>query len=191
MKKRLFIFDMGGVMCTNTNVIESICEKLGLNKRAFFEFAKAENFEKIQSGKITMDDFWRKFSESSGINVLEDYFETLFNPQRSIKMYQLAEKLKEKNRVVAGTNTIDSHYKKHLKNGDYDVFEMVYPSNLIGVAKPNINFYKNILENEKQLPQDTIFIDDNKENVESANKLGITAILFKSYLDLTDKLNKL
>jgi putative hydrolase of the HAD superfamily len=191
MKKRLFIFDMGGVMCTNTNVVESICKELNLNKREFFDFVKSENFVKIQSGKLSMKAFWQEFSERSGIDVKEDYFETKFDPKRNEEMYQLVNQLKENNRVVAGTNTIDSHYKKHRKNGDYDVFEAVYPSNLIGIAKPDEDFYRIILEKENRQPEETVFIDDNIENVESAAKLGITAIHFTSYEDLKEKLKKL
>ncbi len=191
MKKRLFIFDMGGVMCTNTNVVESICKELNLNKREFFDFAKPENFVKIQAGKMSMKEFWQEFSESSELDVKEDYFETMFSPQRNEDMYQLVNQLKENHRVVAGTNTIDSHYKKHRNNGDYDIFEVVYPSNLMGVAKPNVDFYRIILEKESQQPEETVFIDDNIENIESAAKLGITAIHFTSYEDLKEKIKKL
>ena len=191
MKKRLFIFDMGGVMCTNTNVVESICKELNLNKRDFFDFAKSENFVKIQSGKMSMNDFWKEFSERSGLDVNKDYFETMFNPQRNEEMYQLVNQLKENHRVVAGTNTIDSHYRKHRNNGDYDVFEVVYPSNLMGVAKPNADFYRIILEKESHQPEETVFIDDNIDNIESAAKLGITAIHFTSYEDLKEKIKKL
>lgn len=191
MKKRFFIFDMGGVMCTNTNVIDSICKKMNLEKRDFFDFAKSENFVKIQSGKMSMNEFWQEFSDRSGLDVKEDFFETLFNPIRNHNMYQLVNQLKENNRVVAGTNTIDSHYKKHRNNGDYDVFEVVYPSNLIGVAKPNESFYQTILEKENYQPEETVFIDDNIDNIESAAKLGITAIRFTSYEDLKEKLKKL
>ena len=191
MEKRLFIFDMGGVMCTNTNVVDAICKELNLNKRDFFYFAKSENFVKIQAGKMSMNEFWQGFSERSGLDVKEDYFKTLFNPKRDKEMYHLVERLKEDSKVVAGTNTIDSHYKKHLENGDYDIFEVVYPSNLIGVAKPNVEFYRTILEKENRQPEETVFIDDNTENVESAVELGITAVHFKSYEDLNEKLSTL
>jgi len=190
MKKRLFIFDMGGVMCTNTNVMDAICNELGLTKREFLDFAKYENFINIQSGEMKMNDFWQTFSETSGIKVKKDYFEILFNPIRNDKMYQLIDQLKQEVRVVAGTNTIDSHYKKHLNNGDYDVFEKVYPSNLIGVAKPNADFYRFILEKENIHQKETLFIDDNAENVEAAEKLGITAIHFTTYEDLIEKIKK-
>jgi len=191
MKKRLFIFDMGGVMCTNTNVVDAICKELGLEKRDFFHFATSENFIKIQSGEMSMEDFWSSFSKKSGLDVKNDYFEILFQPQRNEDMYQLVNHLREETRVVAGTNTIDSHYHKHLINGDYDVFEKVYPSNLIGIAKPNPAFFRTILEKEQCLPNEAVFVDDNAQNVESAAKLGITAIHFTSYEDLKQKLTQL
>lgn len=191
MKRRLFIFDMGGVMCTNTNVIDSICEELKLTKREFFEYAQHENFIKIQSGKMTMDEFWNEFSIRSGICVKEDYFKSFFEPQRQNCMYQLVDQLQKKSRVVAGTNTIESHYKIHMKNGDYDIFEKVYPSHLLKIAKPDPVFYKKILERESGKPEETIFIDDNTDNVKSASKIGIKAILFKSCEDLKERLDSI
>ncbi len=191
MRKRLFIFDMGGVMCTNTNVVEAICKKLDLEKGDFFHFAKSENFLKIQSGEMKMDEFWQRFSEESGMDVKEDYFEILFQPQRNEDMYQLVNQLRKETRVVAGTNTIDPHYLKHLKNGDYDVFEKVYPSNLIGIAKPNPAFFRTILEKEQCLPSEAVFIDDDTQNVESAADIGLTAIHFTSYEELKQRLTEL
>jgi putative hydrolase of the HAD superfamily len=86
--------------------------------------------------------------------------------------------LKQKIRVVLGTNTIDSHYKVHINRGDYSIFQKVYASNVIGYAKPDINFYKYILDSEKIEPSECILIDDSPKNVEAANSIGINGIVF-------------
>ena len=78
-----------------------------------------------------------------------------------------------------------------MKNGDYDVFEKVYPSHLLNVAKPDQNFYNIILDYESVKPEDTIFIDDNTKNVESASNMGIKAILYESYEDLKETLDSI
>lgn len=180
MKKRLFIFDMGGVMCTNTNVTDDICSELEISKSQFVKYVTHANMIKIQSGKMSMNDFWNAFSNASGIRVEKDYFADFFNPVRVDCMYAFLSELKKNHRVVVGTNTIEPHYKTHLERGDYDLFEEIYPSHLLNIAKPDPEFYNKILEEENSKPTDAIFIDDSPKNVETANDLGIISILFES-----------
>ena len=188
MEKKLFIFDMGGVMCTNTNVIDDICEKLGLTQRAFFNNISADNLRGIKTGKLSMKEFWHRFSANSGIAVDKDYFKSFFSPRRNQCMYSIVNELKRNNRVVAGTNTIEPHYQKHLENGDYDIFDKVYPSNTLGISKPDTGFYKEILKSEEVEPRKTVFIDDRAENLKTAEVLGIHSILFTSCDDLREKI---
>jgi FMN phosphatase YigB (HAD superfamily) len=81
-------------------------------------------------------------------------------------------------RVVAGTNTIAPHYDIHLRRGDYDIFDIVYASHLMGLAKPDPAFYTCILEHESCSADRAVFIDDFPENVEAARALGIGSLLF-------------
>jgi hypothetical protein len=48
--------------------------------------------------------------------------------------------------VVAGTNTLDVHYRIHAELGDYEAFAHTYASHLIHVAKPDPAFYRHILD---------------------------------------------
>lgn len=91
-------------------------------------------------------------------------------------------------RIICGTNVIDSHYKIHLRNGDYAVFDKVYPSHLMGVSKPDPEFYRRILENEQVQPGEAFFTDDLKENVEAASLIGVHAVLYRSAEDLLQQL---
>jgi putative hydrolase of the HAD superfamily len=191
-KIKLFIFDMGGVMCTNSNVTPDICEKLNLSKRKFLEFATHKNLKAIQTGELVAEEFWSKFSEKSGMQIESDYFYDFFKPIRRKEMYELIEKIKTNGfRVVLGTNTIDSHYNKHTKNGDYDIFEKVYPSNLIGYSKPDPEFLNFILNKENQLPENTVFVDDNEENIISAKSIGINAIHYDEFKNVNEKIEKI
>ena len=51
--------------------------------------------------------------------------------------------------------------------------------------------FKYILEKEKILASETIFIDDNKDNVKMANKEGIQGIVFENAKQLESELQKL
>ncbi|WP_339837612.1 HAD family phosphatase [uncultured Maribacter sp.] len=52
-------------------------------------------------------------------------------------------------------------------------FEKFYLSQQIKMRKPNTNIYEFVLHENRLLPNETVFIDDTKENTDSASKLGI------------------
>jgi len=64
------------------------------------------------------------------------------------------------------------------KLADWSVFERVFTSADAGMRKPELSFYKFVLDEIKAEPSSVTFIDDNIENVLAARSLGIHAIVF-------------
>ncbi len=174
---KLFIFDMGGVVSLNTDVSERIAEHLGFANGKLWEILR-EEFAGLMAGSITTEEFWRRFSLKSDRRVDEDLWALCFHPRPNQKVIEMIHELKNEARVVVGTNTIESHYLVHSKNGDYDIFDCVYASHQMGLVKPDFAFYTYILDREGCSPAETVFVDDAAENVEAACKLGIHSLLF-------------
>jgi len=175
--KTLYIFDMGGVLCCDFNDIPIISEYLGITEENFFIYS-GENYRELLDGRINSNEFWLRFSLRCGKKVKEELFGKFFNPGINQGTKDIIELLKSDSRVVCGTNTIDSHYYYLLNQGNYDIFDEVYASNLMGVSKPDPDFYWHILNKEGVKPENTIFVDDTEENILSAQKIGINSILF-------------
>jgi len=175
--KTLYIFDMGGVLCRDFNDIPVISNYLGITEENFFIYT-GENFRKLLDGKINSNEFWVRFSLRYGKKVEEELFGKFFNPGIIRETKDIIKQLKSNSRVVCGTNTIDSHYYYLLNQGVYDIFDEVYASNLMGISKPDPDFYRYILKKEMIKPENTIFVDDTEENIISAQKIGINSILF-------------
>lgn len=181
----LFIFDMGGVVTsTATNdIFTEAAKNIGvtkdeLNKASGFETSK-DLFLQLGDGIISSKEYWKIVSERLGKNITTDWWRILFHPVLNEETVELIKKLKaEGNRVVCGTNTIESHYDNHLSRGDYSYFDLTYTSIHLGVSKPNPEFWKIILQSEKFSADETFFTDDRTENVEAAAKLGINSYLF-------------
>ncbi len=185
----LYIFDMGGVVTGNTNVIPSVAEYLEITEEKFFQLA-GEDWKKLLIGKVDSKQFWMRISQKIHREIKEDLFEKFFHPKRNSEVIQIIRDLKKKYRVVCGTNTFQIHYQYHVKKGDYHFFEMVYASHLLGIAKPDLRFYQHILDKEKMTEEKTIFIDDTKENVIAAKRIGIQSIRFVDSYSLKNKLIK-
>lgn len=186
---KLCIFDMGGVVCDNTRVSPMIVEHLGITSEEFYSLAYKAQLQLLQTGEIKVEEFWRRFEEGFEQKIEEDLWQKFFQPVRIPGTVAIIEELKKHVRVVAGTNTIDSHYKIHLDQRDYDLFDKVYASHQIGYAKPDLDFYRWILKEEgcDDFGQ-VLFIDDALVNVEAAKELGLYAIHFTNPEDLRAQL---
>jgi putative hydrolase of the HAD superfamily len=173
----LYIFDMGGVVVKDFDVFPQIVKELRISIEKFYEIA-GENYLLLSNGMIDTMEFWAEFSKDYGSKVREELFGKYFAPKLNCEVVEIIRKLKRQARVVCGTNTLEPHFKYHRNRGDYQIFHTVYASNRIGISKPNPDFYRYILDKEKALPAETVFIDDTEENIFAANTLGIKAILF-------------
>ena len=61
----LYIFDMGGVVASNTDVFPSVFNHLKITAEQFYRFA-GSSLGRLMDGEITADDFWMHFSSSFG-----------------------------------------------------------------------------------------------------------------------------
>ena len=59
------------------------------------------------------------------------------------------------------------------------------------MIKPDPNIYKLLIKTYELTPQNTVFIDDKRVNVEAAKELGIQGIHFKNASKLREDLRKL
>lgn len=199
----LFIFDMGGVV-TTTCLLDRVYQKLKVSEQQFKEICTISDaegnelklFNQMEIGAINVDEFWYLYNKQIADypqlpQVHNDLFRLYFHPQLQTKTVEIIQKLKAAgHRVVCGTNTMQSHWENHLERGDYAYFDQTYASNKIGVAKPDVDFFKVILEAEDCSPENAFFTDDKQKNCDAAAKVGINAHHFTSSEDLYEAWKK-
>ena len=186
----LYIFDQGGVLARDFDIGPEAASRLGLTVEEFRRIA-AYDLQAFMRGDFDPAEFWRRFESRGGGKAPEDFWTTLYNPSLDRPTFDLVRELRDARfngsgprrfRVVGGTNTIGPHYATHLERGDYSCFDAVYASHLMGRAKPEPEFWLDILRAENVRPENVFFADDYPENVAAAGELGIHARL---YLDAT------
>lgn len=93
--------------------------------------------------------------------------------------------MKEFHRMAILSNTNELHIEgvyNHLAKAhpgidfEGEFFEGVFYSHRIGLRKPDADCFQYVLNALGWNPSDTVFIDDLEENVEAADKLGMTGI---------------
>ena len=97
-------------------------------------------------------------------------------------------------RLFLLSNTIDVHWDycvehlfPYLNHGVEDYFEYCFLSQRMHLAKPNACIYEEVIRQANIHPDETLFIDDLKENCEAAEKLGIHTfqnVKFDDWLEL-------
>ena len=191
----LYIFDMGGVVTNDANPRPRICSVLGLSEADYLRYCgrggrKEDDLLLLAGdGKIGAKEFWKEFSRRSGLDIKTDWLHWLFHPVIDEEVRSLIQELRAGgNRVVCGTNTIESHYQNHIEHGDYALFDQTYASCLMGVSKPDPDFWRIILTAEGVEAKAAVFTDDRQENVDAAASLGIRSVLFRSAAGLRAEL---
>lgn len=90
-------------------------------------------------------------------------------------------------RIFLLSNTNDMHWRlcaDHLFNYNQyrvsDMFECVYLSYRLHLAKPDKTIFTHVLVDAGLQPGETLFIDDNADNCRAAEELGIHTLLNKA-----------
>ncbi len=193
------ILDLGGVVIRlaseeqwRTSLSEVLdFEKYYHRREEIIEFLKA-----FECGTISNEEFlevlysYRKSDTVTTPNIITAWNAILrdYHPQTIQKLY----KLKDRHRLFLLSNTNSIHEQAFIKiaveqYGNYileDIFDKIYLSHNMGYRKPEFEAYTMILEDNKLIPSETIFVDDKLENIEAAKKLGIDARLhpFNQYI---------
>ena len=91
--------------------------------------------------------------------------------------------------VVASNHVkyINEYLNKHFKN----TFDDILISGSINKFKPNSDFYNELINVCDAKPSEILFLDDNKNNIEGALKLGITSLLINKNDDIKEKLSNI
>ncbi len=199
------VFDLGGVIMT-LDPAEALrrFKALGLSdaERYLDSYTQSGIFGNLEEGKITAEDFRSKLSSLTGHELTFDECKHAWLgyrkdvPQRNL---DLLKELRAKGyRLILLSNTnpfmmdwaLSSEFDgKGSSLNDY--FDALYLSYRLGIMKPAPDFFRQMLDNENILPEETLFVDDGPRNVEAAGKLGFITMCPDNGSDWTGELRSL
>ena len=139
---------------------------------------------KLGVGMITTEAFCDAARKLTGVDVTNEDIIDAANKMLVVipdeKKERLLQLKKAGYRLFLLSNTIDVHWDycvEHLfpyqKYGVEDYFEYCFLSQRMHLAKPDARIYEEVIRQANIHPDETLFIDDLKENCEAAEKLGI------------------
>ena len=192
------IFDLSEVIISGFHKIEEIIEK-NTNIKAEEFLAKRREVEDIlleaMKGKYTEDEYIEILIENTNWNINKEIIKKSIRQNLDVKVegtMKIVEKLNKKYNLILLSDHIKEWVEYILNtNKDLEVFKHKYFSYEYGMLKEDERTFKYILEKEKILASETIFIDDNKDNVKMANKEGIQGIVFENAKQLEKQLKEM
>lgn len=192
------IFDLSEVIISGYHGVENIIEQnTNISSEEFLKRRKeVENiFLDTMRGKYTEDEYIEALIENTNWNINREIIKKSVRQNLNIQVegtMKVVEKLKKKYNLILLSDHIKEWAEYILRtNKELEVFKHKYFSYEYGMLKEDEGTFKYILEKEDILASETIFIDDNKNNVKMANREGIQGIIFENAKQLENELKKL
>ncbi|MDR2955855.1 MAG: HAD family phosphatase [Prevotella sp.] len=199
-KVKNILFDLGGVIITlnKRQALDRFTEIGFPNIEDYLnEFRQEGIFLEYEEGKIGPEEFYKEFRRLAGNENIssEDIDSGWMGFLAGIPGYkfELLKELRKKYKVYLLSNTNPSIMGWAMSK-DFSpeglplnaFFDKCYLSFEIGHAKPEPEIFHYIIEDSGMIPEETLFLDDGKANVEMGQKLG-----FQTYqVDQTEDLRK-
>lgn len=176
---KVIAFDLVGVLVSEKDIeLSEVEEKL---ERMFGPNLNDEDYL-IEARKIIEKDL-------EVINTTKVLIDKLYK----VKDKEILKKIKEKNenvKVIIATNHL-SFVKDFIKESfNIDYLDDIIISAEIHKIKPNLDFYQYILNKYDIESKELLFLDDNINNINGAQTLGINTIKVEKDTNLIDEISK-
>jgi putative hydrolase of the HAD superfamily len=188
---RNIIFDLGGVLMDlyvertykafqSMGFTQDILQHDRNHKNIFFQF---------EIGAVTPEQFRDEIRELIGNRYDDDHIDRAWNAMiggfRKEKI-EFVKKLRPQYRtyILSNTNQMHEAFYNRLIRLEYglkslnDIFDRVYYSHHIHLAKPDPAIFKYVLDENGLTPEETLYLDDTMKHLEAASALGIKTVLF-------------
>ena len=198
-KIEAIVFDFGGVMVTNLFpiLVRELADSFGVSQEQVKEGLKNEAIRDFGKGEISESEFWKRFSKFLNKPIPKNHKDLLIEYYKKYskmdeRMKKLVLYLKSQGyKTAVLSNTIPPHMNFNLKRKRFEIFDVKILSPEVHHLKPEKEIFEEALKRLKVSPQETVYIDNKKEYVEAAKKLGINALVFTNYEKLLRDLREM
>ncbi len=194
------IFDLGAVII-NISVPKTVQAFALLLDRDHLwveqQLRMASIFRRYETGEWNDEQFRDNVRQVLGVPFTDDQIDTAWNallldiPPARVELLQW---LKPRFRTFVLSNTSAIHIREvnHILQRDTGVhsldslFEKVYLSYEMGKMKPSPEIYQQVLDESGLKAGETLFLDDNLDNVGAAQQLGIQTVHISESVTILD-----
>lgn len=178
---RVLIFDLGDVLFSWSPVTST-----SISPKTLKLFLASSVWRDYERGRLSEDECYRLVGEKFFLDPRE-VRQAILDARASLQpddafihfIRELQAEAQGALRIFAMSNISAPDYAvARGKPADWSIFERVFTSAEAGMRKPDLCFYRFVLDQIKAEPSSVVFVDDRFENVTAARSLGIHGIVF-------------
>lgn len=189
----LVIFDVGGVLVELhlERAKSELIDAFGMSPPDFSKLTRNNSFqpplsitEQAMVGAVSTENYLIEFqrccTKPVELELIRKNRLSLIGPEDK-QMIRTIECLRGRLMTAVLSNSIDLHWQ--FLAGSYEFFgiiDHIFPSHVIGVAKPRTEAYQTVLDRLKVKPHNALMVDDSPENIYAAEAMGLQTHLFCS-----------
>lgn len=138
----------------------------------------------VNLGKITETEFYRYIEKEFAVHLAPTQMHKIIvsNMKVNKALVSYIPKL-NKVKIALFSNSIGHMAMEMLKARHLSgkkIFNKIFLSNVMHLAKPAASSYNYVAQHLKVSPHEALLVDDRKQNVDSAKKIGMKGIVFKN-----------
>ena len=192
------IFDMGGVLLRtiNNQPRKRMAARFGVSQKELESYIfMSEISLQSEIGELSDRDHWEtvlhRFNQPER-NFLQLYDEFFSGDAIDQELLAFLVSLKPDHKLGLLSNAWEgARYRIGAKFSFIDIFDVSIFSYEVGVRKPDVKIYTEMLERMRVKPKDAIFVDDMPVNIDGALSAGLHAIRYTNTPEVIGKLNEL
>lgn len=203
-KKPNLLFDFGGVII-NIDYQRTLAAMRQLNREGytieFTQAAQSELFDLMETGRLTPEAFRDGLRTHYALDATDEALDAAWNAmlldvpaERLALIAELREQGYE-TALLSNTNHIHIQYiNEHLRaqygfeHGIADALDRVFYSQEVGLRKPGEEIFRHVLREMNWQAEETLFIEDSFQHIETARRLGLRTLFLTPPLTLQDAL---
>jgi len=182
---KVVMFDLGNVVLKFDirRIARKVARRYSINEDELFNFFFDSPLTKIHDeGKISSREFHKRAMKHFNAGMKFREFKRTWNNifTENDRIIKLVMSLSKRYKIFLMSNTNKMHFD-YIKS-KYRIikrFDHIFTSYEVGRLKPHPRIYREAIKTARVKPQSIVFIDDRKELVEGAQKMGIRAVQFE------------
>ncbi|RPD44996.1 HAD family phosphatase [Hymenobacter sediminis] len=195
------LFDFGGVII---NIDYALTREAMRRYGASIEFtqaAQAELFDLMETGRLTPEEFRKGLREHYQLTATDAELDAAWNAMLldvpAERLALIAELRAQGHQTALLSNTNQIHIEEinrrlreqySFEHGIADALDRVFYSQEVGWRKPGEEIFRHALEQMNWKAEETLFIEDSPQHIETARRLGLRTLFLTPPLTLQDAL---
>ena len=192
------IWDLGGVLLRTEDMTsrQALADRMGMPREELEDMVfDNESGDRAQLGEISVDEHWENIRQQMGLDAagISEFRRQFWDGDRlDVELVNYIRGLRGRYKTGLLSNAFSDLREVVTTRLNFaDAFDDMVISAEVHLMKPDPRIYQYALQRLGTAPQEAVFIDDIRQNIEGARSQGMQAIHFREVAQARAELDQL